>query len=74
VAVSLFVIAGISIAIDRISGGRMEWLPVTITLLGMLLIVAAGVAMAAESQLSPSQIFDEIDRLWERYRSRRRQR
>jgi hypothetical protein len=66
VAVSLFVIAGIAIAVDRLGGGHMEWLPVTITLVGMLLIVVAGLAMAAESQLSSSQIFDEIDRLRER--------
>jgi hypothetical protein len=66
VAVSLFVIAGIAIAVDRLSGGLMEWLPVTTTLIGMLLIVSAGIAMAAESQLSSSQIFDEIDRLRKR--------
>jgi hypothetical protein len=33
---------------------HMEWLPVTTTLVGMLLIVAAGIAMAAQSQLSSS--------------------
>jgi hypothetical protein len=32
----------------------------------MVLIVAAGFAMAAESQLSSSQISDEIDRLRDR--------
>jgi hypothetical protein len=66
VAVSLFVIAGIAIAVDRLSGGHVEWLPVTTTLAGMVLIVAAGFAMAAESQLSSSQISDEIDRLRDR--------
>ncbi len=35
-------------------------------LTGMVLIVAAGFAMAAESQLSSSQISDEIDRLRDR--------
>jgi hypothetical protein len=66
VAVTLFVIAGIAIAVDRLSGGHTEWLPVTITLIGMLLIVAAGITMAAESHLSSLQLVEEIERLRQR--------
>jgi hypothetical protein len=67
--VALFVLAGIAIAADRFGGGHTEWLPITITLLGMVLIVTASGAMAAESQLSASQIFEKIDHLRARIQS-----
>jgi hypothetical protein len=59
-AILCFVLAGLSIAFDHASGDRFWWLPVSLTLIGMLLIVAGSALMLAECKLSTDQIHAEI--------------
>ena len=63
VAVALFVSAGLGIAVDAWSHGAVTWLPVTLTLAGMLLIVFGAAAMTVESRYSAALILVEISRL-----------
>ena len=65
-AVALFVAAGIAIAADHFMNGTLTWLPISLTLVGMLLIVAGAGAMVAESRDSASLIALDISRLRER--------
>lgn len=62
-AVTCFVIAGLSIAIDRALGNQLWWMPVVITTIGMALIVGGCAAMLVETRLSVSQLRAEIARL-----------
>jgi hypothetical protein len=62
-AVVCFVVAGFAIAADHFSGDRLAWIPVSVTALGMGLILAGCAAMLAECQLSAAQIRAEIDML-----------
>jgi hypothetical protein len=59
-AVVVFVAACLSIALDRFSGGSLNWLPITLAVLGTLLLLTGGAWMVAESHLSDRQIQDEI--------------
>jgi hypothetical protein len=59
-AVLFFVVAGFAIALDHATGDRTTWLPVLVTILGMLLIVAGSSAMLAECRLATVQIREEI--------------
>jgi cytochrome c biogenesis protein CcdA len=63
IAVALFVSSGLGIAADAWTHGLLTWLPITLTLAGMLLIVAGAAAMAVESRYSASVILIEISRL-----------
>ena len=63
VAVVLFVVAGIAIAVDHVADGRLAWLPVALTLAGMALIVAGAAAMTFESRDSGSLIQADIAKL-----------
>ena len=60
-AVLCFVLAGFAIAADHVSGDRLTWLPVSVTSLGMALIVAGGIAMLAECTLAGAQIRAEVE-------------
>jgi hypothetical protein len=62
-AVALFVAAGASIALDRALDDRLTWLPVTLTLAGMVLIVLGAGAMAVESGDSAVLIAADIARI-----------
>ncbi len=59
----LFVASGFGIAIDRLTGDRLTWLPVLATTLGMSLIVAGTLMMMLESRLARLQVNAEIDSL-----------
>jgi hypothetical protein len=59
-AILCFVLAGLSIAIDHATGDRFWWLPVGVTLIGMLLIVVGSAMMLAECKLGADQIHAEI--------------
>jgi hypothetical protein len=59
-AILCFVLAGLSIAADHASGDRFGWLPVSLTLIGMLLIVVGSAMMLAECKLGTDQIHAEI--------------
>jgi hypothetical protein len=63
VAIALFVAAGIAIAADHVAADRLTWLPITLTLAGMLLIVAGVAAMTLESRDSAALIWADIAKL-----------
>ena len=63
VAVTLFVIAGIAIAADAWLHGALTWVPVSLTLAGMVLIVTGAAAMVWECRQSATLISAEIGRL-----------
>jgi len=62
-AVLCFVLSGIAIGIDHLTGDRLTGVPVAMTSLGMLLIVAGSAAMLAECQLAVAEIRAEAKRL-----------
>jgi hypothetical protein len=62
-AVALFVAAGGAIALDHALSGELTWLPISLTLAGMLLIVVGVAAMAIESRDSATLVATEIARL-----------
>jgi hypothetical protein len=59
-AVVCFVVSGFTIALDHLAGDRLTWLPVSVTMLGMCLIVAGSAAMLAECRVAAAQIRAEI--------------
>jgi len=59
-AVACFVIAGFAIALEHAASDRLSWLPVSVTMLGMALIVVASAAMLTECRLAFAQIRAEI--------------
>jgi hypothetical protein len=63
VAVTLFVVAGIAIAADAWLHGALTWVPITLTLAGMVLIVVGAAAMVWECRQSATLIAAEIGRL-----------
>jgi hypothetical protein len=69
VAVALFVAAGIAIALDHVAGGHLLWLPIGLTLAGMLLLVVGVAAMALESRSSSALVAADIAALRGRVRS-----
>jgi len=67
VAIAFFVAAGAAIALDHAVHDTLTWLPITLTLIGMALIVVGVAAMALESRDSASLVAADIARLRERY-------
>jgi hypothetical protein len=61
-AVVVFVATCLSIALDRVVGDSLNWLPISLAIFGTLLLLAGGAWMVAESRLSGEQIQDEIHR------------
>jgi hypothetical protein len=60
-AVVVFVATCLSIALDRVTGEALAWLPISLAIAGTLLLLAGGAWMVAESGLSGKQIQEEID-------------
>ena len=58
--VGLFVAACLSIAADHYLGGDITWLPVGLTILGMLVLLAGAILLGQECRVASAQIFDEI--------------
>jgi hypothetical protein len=61
-AVGTFVLDCLSIAVDHSFGGRLAWLPVSLTILGMILMLCGAYFMVIESHLASLQIREEIQR------------
>ena len=61
-AVVSFIATCLSIALDRAVSGSLGWLPVSLAILGTLLLFGGGARMVAESRVSGTQIQDEIHR------------
>lgn len=62
-AVGTFVLDCLSIAADHACGNRLTWLPVSLTILGMLLMLCGAYYMVLESRLGSLQIHEEIHEL-----------
>ncbi len=58
--VGLFVAACLSIAADHYLGGTITWLPVGLTILGMLVLLAGAILLGQECRVASAQIFEEI--------------
>ena len=59
-SIVVFVATVLLIALDRVVGNALAWLPVSLAILGALLLLVAGALMVEESQSSGRQIADEI--------------
>jgi Protein of unknown function (DUF2721) len=59
-AVGILVLACLSIAVDRYFADRLTWLPVSLTIIGMFLILAGVYFMVQESWLANLQIREEM--------------
>jgi len=59
-AVVVFIATCLSIALDRLTGDALAWLPVSLAILGTLLLLGGGAWMVAESRLAGDQIQEEI--------------
>ncbi len=62
-ALVCFVIAGVAIGIDRFAAGRLLWIPVAMTTLGMVSIVAGSAAVLMECGFAVAEIKAETRRL-----------
>lgn len=62
IAVALFVLAGATIAMAAFAP-TIAWLPIALTIAGMVLIVFGAGAMTLETRDSAALIYDEIARL-----------
>ena|SRR5271165_1122921 len=60
-AIAIFIAASLSIAVDHATGGLLSWLPITLTIAGMLLMLAGAASMLHECRLAGRQIRDEIE-------------
>ncbi len=59
-AIVAFISTCLSIALDRLLGGSLSWLPVMLAVGGTLLLLSGGAYMVVESTLSGTQINQEI--------------
>ena len=71
-AVVSFIATCLSIAADRAVSGSLAWLPVSLAVLGTLLLFGGGAEMVVESRLSGKQIQDEIRRALGQMEARKR--
>ena len=62
-AVGILVLGCLSIAVDRYFNDMLTWLPVSLTILGMCMILAGAYFMIQESRLANFQIREEIQQL-----------
>jgi hypothetical protein len=59
-AVATLVLACLSLALDHYLGGGITWLPVGLTILGMLIVLAGAMLLALECRIARNQIHEEI--------------
>jgi hypothetical protein len=59
-AVVVFIATCLSIALDRIAGEALAWLPISLAIPGTFLLLGGGAWMVAESRLAGDQIQEEI--------------
>ncbi len=58
--VGIFVSACLLIAVDHYLDGRVTWLPVGMTILGMLVMLTGAIILAQECRIARIQIHEEI--------------
>jgi hypothetical protein len=68
VAVVIFVVDCLSIGLDHFAADSMPWLPISLTIGGMVVLIAGAAYMVTESRLGARQIIEEIARGRERLR------
>lgn len=61
--VGTFILDCLSIAVDHYFANTLTWLPVSLTIIGMLLMLAGAYFMVLESHLASIQIREEIQQL-----------
>jgi mannose/fructose/N-acetylgalactosamine-specific phosphotransferase system component IIC len=59
-AVVVFVADCLSLGLDRFANDTLSWLPISLTIAGMLVVIAGAAYMVAESRLGARQILAEI--------------
>lgn len=59
-AVVVFIATCLSIALDRVTGEGLSWLPISLAISGTFLLLGGGAWMVAESRLAGDQIQEEI--------------
>jgi hypothetical protein len=62
-AVGTFVLDCLSIAVDRYFAYALTWLPVSLTIIGMFLMLSGAYCMVLESRLASLQIREEIQNM-----------
>ena len=62
-AVGILVLGCLSIAVDRLYADKLTWLPVSLTITGMFMILVGAFFMVQESRLATMQIREEIQNL-----------
>ena len=58
--VAMFVAACLSIALDHYLGGDLTWLPVSLTIIGMFVLLSGAGLLAQECRVASAQIHEEI--------------
>jgi hypothetical protein len=69
-AVLIFVFDCLAIGLDHFAADRLTWLPVSLTIVGLAVIIGGAAYMVAESGLGARQIVAEISRGLDRLNSR----
>jgi uncharacterized protein DUF2721 len=59
-AIVVFIVTCLSIPLADATGPAVNWLPAALAIAGMLLLLAGGAWMVAESRLSTAQIAEEL--------------
>ena len=70
VAVGVFVVGCLSIAVDHYCANALTWLPVSLTIAGMFTMLAGVAFMVSESRLASLQIREEIQKITGRNREK----
>lgn len=66
-AIGMLVMASLAIAVDRLTGDKIPWLPLTLTVSGAILLLVGTMNLFRETRISQGAIRREID-LHERHR------
>jgi hypothetical protein len=59
--IGVLVMASLAIAIDRLTGGRAPWLPVSLTVLGAAVLLVGTFSLLQETRISAGSLRKEID-------------
>lgn len=65
VALSIFVLTSVAIGINSVSGGRYEWVPVVLGLIGACFLFYSSMLLIFEARLALQAVHMEMDFLWQ---------
>ena len=60
-SIGVLVMASLAIAIDRLTGNRFTWIPVTLTVLGAVVLFWGTFRLLQETRISAGSLRKEID-------------